>query len=583
MLSSPDLREAKVQRLLAAVVLLCVCAWGQAFAEPAELVLRNGAVLTIDAQDTVATAVAIRNGRVVAVGSDAMVAKLVGPHTKVIDLAGKTVTPGLIDTHSHVLSGVTEAMYEADLTRASSVAEILGLVKAQAEKTAAGDWVQGFGWNEGVIAEHRGPTLKELDAVTAGHPVQLENVTHHYAIVNSAALAKLQIDATTKDPEGGTIVRDAGGKPTGLLKEAAQNLAINAIPPLTVTQYRRGVQAVLEQMHAVGLTGAKDIVYPNEWAAYLAFAKSDGLTVHMCPLMWAGTTVDSAKVTLAAIARARTEAAAIQSHDLGVCGAKILLDGSAMGRTAWRNEDYAPNPRQAGSTGRGYPTVDPAQYRAMVNLFNAAGVAVGTHAIGDRAIDLAVDSYADALSQNPQVGLRHSVIHAHEPTEHALKVMQELQKKYDAGIPETQSIFLYWLGDSLPAAFGPRQSQHLMPLATYRKLGLVFASGSDFPVAPLSPALGLWATVAREPLKGTFGPHPFGTEEAVDVHTAMRSYTVWAARQLFLEKETGTVAIGKWADLAVWDRNPYAVPTAELKEMKCLMTLYKGVVVFERR
>jgi predicted amidohydrolase YtcJ len=572
-----------VQRSLASMALLGVCAWGQTVTEPAELVLRNGVVLTVDAQDTVAAALAIRNGRVVAVGSDAVVAKLVGPHTKVIDLAGKTVTPGMIDTHAHVLSGITEAMYEADLRQASSVAEILSLVKAQTEKTPAGDWVEGFGWNEGVIAEHRGPTLQELDAVTAGHPVQLENVTHHYTIVNSAALAKLGIDAATKDPAGGTIARDASGKPTGVLKEAAQNLALNAIPPLTAEQYHRGLQAVLDQMHALGLTGAKDVVYPDGWAAYFSFAKSDGLTAHMCPLMWAGTTVDSAKVTLAAIKSARIEANAIKGRDLGVCGAKILLDGSAMGRTAWRNEDYAPNPRQPGPTGRGYPIVDPAQYRAMVKLFNAAAVPVGTHAIGDRAIDLAVDSYADALRQNPHMGLRHSLIHAHEPTEHALQVMQELQKKYDAGIPETQSIFLYWLGDSLPAAFGPAQSQHLMPLATYRKLGMVFASGSDFPVAPLSPALGLWATVAREPLKGTFGPHPFGAAEAVDVHTALRSYTDWAARQLFLEKETGTVAVGKWADLAVWDRNPYAAPTAELKEMKCMMTLYKGTVVFERR
>jgi len=576
-------KRLKVQRSLASAVLLVACAWGQGLAEPAEVVLRNGVVLTVDAQDTVAGAVAIRNGRVVAVGSDAVVAKLVGPHTKVIDLAGKTVTPGMIDTHAHVLSGVTDGMYKADLTRAASVAEILTRVKAQAEKTPAGDWVEGSGWNEGVIAEHRGPTLKELDAVTAGHPVLLENVTHHYAIANSAALAKVGIDATTKDPEGGTIVRDAGGQPTGLLKEAAQNLAINAIPPLTAAQYRRGVQAVLEQMHALGLTGVKDIVYPDAWAAYLAYAKSDGLTAHICPLMWAGTTVGSAKVTLSAIKHARTEVSALKSQDLGVCGAKILLDGSAMGRTAWRNEDYAPDPRRPGPTGRGYSTVEPAQYRAMVKLFNAAGVPVGTHAIGDRAIDLAVDSYADALRESPQIGLRHSVIHAHEPTEHALTVMQELQKKYDAGIPETQSVFLYWLGDSLPAAFGPAQSQHLMPLATYRKLGMVFASGSDFPVTPLSPALGLWAAVAREPLKGTFGAHPFGMDEAVDVHTALRSYTEWAARQLFLEKETGTVAVGKWADLAVWDRNPYAVSTAELKDMKCVMTLYKGAVVFERR
>jgi predicted amidohydrolase YtcJ len=218
----------------------------------------------------------------------------------------------------------------------------------------------------------------------------------------------------------------------------------------------------------------------------------------------------------------------------------------------------------------------------MVKLFNAAGVPVGTHAIGDRAIDLVVDSYAEALKENPKTGLRHSIIHAHEPTAHALDVMQELQKKYDAGYPEVQGGFLYFLGDSLPAAFGPEQSQHVMPFATYQKMGIVFAGGSDFPVTPLPPRQGLWASVAREPLKGTFGPHPFGTAESVDVHVALRSYTAWAARQLFLEKETGTIEAGKWADLAIWDRNPYSVPTAELKDMKCTMTLYKGKVVFER-
>jgi predicted amidohydrolase YtcJ len=298
--------------------------------------------------------------------------------------------------------------------------------------------------------------------------------------------------------------------------------------------------------------------------------------------MWVGYPL-TAEAALEAIQKGRADSAAVKDGDLTICGAKILLDGSAMGRTAWRNEDYPADPRRPGvPVGRGYPIIEPTQYTAMVKLFNAAGVPVGTHAIGDRAIDLAVDSYAEALKENPKTGLRHSIIHAHEPTAHALDVMQELQKKYDAGYPEAQGGFLYFLGDSLPAAFGPEQSQHVMPFATYRKMGIVFAGGSDFPVTPLPPRQGLWASVAREPLKGTFGPHPFGTEESVDVHVALRSYTAWAARQLFLEKETGTVEVGKWADLAVWDRNPYSVPTAELKDMKCTMTLYKGKVVFER-
>lgn len=559
---------------------------GHAQTQTADLVLRHGTVLTVDAKDSVAQAVAIRDGRIVAVGTDTVVAKLIGPKTKVIDLAGRTVTPGLMDTHIHLLEGVTGSLLHVELTQAASVAEILEKIKAKAAQTPAGEWVQGFGWNEGVIAEHRAPTLAELDAVTVGHPVFLENVTHHYAMVNSAGLVKLGIDAATKSPDGGTIVHDADGKPTGVLKEKANSDAIDAIPAKTAEQLQKGIQAALDQIHAEGLTGVKDIVTPDTWAAYLSYARSSaktgGLTAHVCPLMWVGYPL-TAEAALEAIRKGRADSAAVKDGDLTICGAKILLDGSAMGRTAWRNEDYPADPRRpAVPVGRGYPIVEPTQYTAMVKLFNAAGVPVGTHAIGDRAIDLVVDSYAEALKENPKTGLRHSIIHAHEPTAHALDVMQELQKKYDAGYPEVQGGFLYFLGDSLPAAFGPEQSQHVMPFATYQKMGIVFAGGSDFPVTPLPPRQGLWASVAREPLKGTFGPHPFGTAESVDVHVALRSYTAWAARQLFLEKETGTIEAGKWADLAIWDRNPYSVPTAELKDMKCTMTLYKGKVVFER-
>jgi predicted amidohydrolase YtcJ len=521
--------------------------------QTADLVLQHGVVLTVDAKDSVAQAIAVRDGRIVAVGTDSDMTRLVGPGTKVIDLAGRTVTPGLIDTHIHLLEGVTGSMYKVILTSAASVAEILDKVKARAEKTSAGDWVEGIGWNEGVIAEHRAPTLAELDAISAGHPVFLENVTHHYGMVNSAGLVKLGIDAATKSPDGGTIVHDANGKPTGVLKEKANSDAIAAIPAKKKEQLRQGIEAALDQIHAEGLTGVKDIVDPDTWAAYLSYAKAGGLTAHVCPLMWVGYPL-APPAALAAIQKGRADSAAVKGGDLTICGAKILLDGSAMGRTAWRNEDYPVDPHRPDvPLGHGYAIVEPAQYTAMVKLFNAAGVSVGTHAIGDRAIDLAVDSYAEALKEHPQTGLRHSIIHVHEPTNHALDVMQELQKKYDAGYPEVQGGFLYFLGDSLPAAFGPEPSQHVLPFATYRKRDIIFAGGSDFPVTPFPPRFGLWASVAREPFKGTFGSHPFGTAESVDVHVALRSYTAWAARQIFLEKETGTI-----------EASPYgiAIPTA---------------------
>jgi len=195
-------------------------------------------------------------------------------------------------------------------------------------------------------------------------------------------------------------------------------------------------------------------------------------------------------------------------------------------------------------------------------------------------MDWVVETYALVEQEQPHPGLRHSIIHANLPTPHALELMANLQKNYDAGYPEMQPEFLWWIGDIYAASYGPKRGQLLEPLKTLRSRGILWSGGSDYFVTPVAARYGLWASIARQTAKGTYGLHPFGIEESVDIHTALRSYTAWGARQMFLENKIGTLEAGKRADIAVWDRDLYAVPTDQIKDLKCLMTLLDGEVVY---
>jgi predicted amidohydrolase YtcJ len=214
-------------------------------------------------------------------------------------------------------------------------------------------------------------------------------------------------------------------------------------------------------------------------------------------------------------------------------------------------------------------------------MYHDAGLHIGTHAIGDRAIDLVVDSYADALAANPRLGYRHAIIHANIPTGHALDRMAALQHVYDAGYPEASAAFTWWIGDTYAGNFGER-SRRLNPFATFLRRGILWANGSDYSVTPFPARYGIWAAIARQPALGIHGVDPFGRDEAVDVRTALRAVTIWAAHQMFLETKVGSIEVGKYADLAVWDRNPYQVPVDDLKEMRCELTMFGGKIVFQR-
>jgi predicted amidohydrolase YtcJ len=561
---------------------LCVATASTQGTDPPDLILAHGTVLTVDPRDSTAQAVAIRDGKILAVGTDAAILAMKGTRTRIIDLHGRTATPGLIDSHAHVAESGLGLVISLQLSDATSVAEIVRRVHERAAQLKPGDWIQGEGWDEGKLAEHRYVFAADLDAAAPNNPVWLEQTTGHYGVANSYALRLAKVTADTPNPPAGTIDHESNGAPSGVLKESATDLVTSLIPAPTMEQRKQGLLKMIDLLHREGMTAYKD---PDDtqpdWDTYRALLDSGQLTVHVCMLWHAGSTVESAKAVIKTIEALPRPPQSLGDGRLLSCGAKIYMDGSGGGRTAWMYQEWNKDRIDIDHGNYGYPAEDPQVYRQMVRLLHQAGIHVGTHAIGDRAIDWVVDTYAEVLREKPTHGLRHAIIHANLPSEHAIEVMATLEKEYDAGYPEMQPPFMWWIGDLYAGNLGPVRSPHLEPLKTLLARGVQWTGGSDFNVTPIAARYGLWAAEERQTLKGTYGQHPFGTAEDVDAHAALRAYTAAAARQLFLEKRIGSLEPGKEADIAVWDQNIYSVPGSQLEHLKCELTLFHGKVVYQ--
>jgi predicted amidohydrolase YtcJ len=547
-----------------------------------DIVLVNGKVITVDANDRIAQAVAIRGDRIVAVGTNAEVRALAGPRTQTIDLGGRTLTPGLLDAHNHFSSSGADLQSVVDLSypAAKNMADVAALVGARVKAAAPGAWVSGRGWDEGKLAEHRLITAKDLDAVSPNNPVYLTNTTGHYGVANSAAMKLANLTKDSRDPPSGTIDRYPDGTPTGVLKESAQGLVRRLVPARAEGDFDKGIREMAKAFNAEGMTGLKDPAINNtQWAAYKRVLADSALTVRVFALWLGGNSTANAQRVIAEHAATTKPYLSTGDDRLISGGIKLYIDGSGGARTAWLYDEWNKNQTETDTGNRGYPASNPDTIRVLIRMFHDAGFHVSAHAIGDKAIDWLVDSYAQAMREHPISGLRHGIIHANIPTDHAIDVMADLQHKYDAGYPEPSATFTWWLGDSYAGNFGAARSKRLNPFATYLRKGMIWANGSDFSVTPFAARYGIWSAVARQTLLGQYGD-PFGRAESVDVHVALEAVTIWAARQMFLEKKIGSVEVGKYADLAVWDRDFYTVPTDGLKDAKCVLTVFNGKVVY---
>jgi predicted amidohydrolase YtcJ len=547
-----------------------------------DTVFINGKVIQVNAGDFIVEAVAIKGGKIIAVGSNKMVKKLMGHNTQVIDLKGLTATPGLIDSHCH-FSG-TGMLYVLDLSypAVETIADVKGKVKAMIKTLKAGEWVQGRGWDEGKLSELRYIYAFDLDPVSPNNPVWITHTMGHYGTANSYALKLANINKETPDPPGGTIDRYQDGTPTGVLKESAQSLVRRLIPRFTPEQVEEGLVKIVEEFNKEGMTAVKDPgIGPGKWEAYQKVLAQNKLTVRAFILWDAGKTIEAAQKLIDRVGSFTKPYISTGDDTLISGGIKIYLDGSGGARTAWLYKEWNKNYKEVDKGNYGYPVMDPEIFRKQILMFHNAGLHVSVHAIGDRAIDWVMDSYALALKENPIHGLRHGLIHCNIPTDRAIEMMAEMQKNHDSGYPESQSTFIWWIGDTYAGNFGPERSLRLKPFKTYLEKDIIWGGGSDFSVTPFAARYGLWASIARRTLLEVYGSVPYGTAESVDIHNVLRSYTIWNARQLFMEEKIGSIEEGKYADIAVWDKDMYAIPTDEIKELKCQLTMVGGKIVYK--
>jgi predicted amidohydrolase YtcJ len=416
----------------------------------------------------------------------------------------------------------------------------------------------------------------------------------HYGVANSAAMKLAGITRETPDPPGGVIDRDDGGEPTGVLKETAMKLVAKHIPPGSHEQMREAIRMMAREFNREGMTGAKDpgigrsLNYDPEnamdtWNAYREVLADGDLTVRVLALWRTGETLEQARDLAERITPFSKPWESTGDDRLISGGVKLFADGSGGARTAWVWQDWNKNRNEIDEGNSGYPAIDAILLRDLIMFYHDAGLHMGVHAIGDRAIDWTVAAITLALIRNPRHGLRHSIIHSNIPTDLALNTMAALQQNFDAGYPETQANFTWWIGDTYAGNFGVGRSHRLNPFRSYLERGMQWGGGSDFFVTPFAARYGIWSSITRQPLLGVYGHDAFGQDQSVDVKTALRSYTIWAAHQMFLEDKIGSIEVGKYADIAVWDTDLYRAAPDAIKNMECQMTLLEGEVVYRKQ
>ncbi len=525
----------------------------------------NGMIYTMDSREPQATALAIENGRILAVGTTEDIRLQCGrADVEEIDLGGATVLPGLIDNHLHVANHGIK-LSTLDFTSATCVAEMLKMLREWVISVPQGEWVVGVGWNENQFSDRRPPSLQELNESAPHHPLLLTRVCNHAYLANSLAFERAGITGTTADPADGSFGRDASGNLNGMIYENASQLLKDLIPKRSRSELkdvlRRGVQHAtscgLTSVHTEDLRELDGFV--NTWELYRELIVEEDLRLRSNLLIYYPH-LDELKAT------GLTTGDGDEWVNIGAL--KIFADGAMGGRTALMTKPYADAPHTFGTA-----IVSPEELLRIASLGRAHGMPIAVHAIGDGATDMVLD----AVEKNSVAGHRHRLIHAQVLRPEQIERMKKLGDTLALDLqPRFVASDYPWVMERIAA-------EHLPTSYAWKTLldaGLLCGGGSDAPIEPIEPLLGLHAAITRRSPGDTHAGYQ--PEQKLSVWEAVRLFTVGGTYATREEEVKGTIAPGKFADLTILDRNIMIEEPDALLAAKVVRTVIGGKTVYEK-
>lgn len=527
----------------------------------ADIVMFNGRIVSMDKEKREYEALAAKNGRIVGLGTKKDIKKWLGNRTHSIDLEGKTVLPGFIDAHQHM---VNFGFYLSQVNcNVDSIEELVHAVQEKAETLNKGDWVIGIGFNEERFREKRFPNAADFAEV--GNPVYILKNCLHTAVVNHTTLQLAGINENTSEVPGGEIVRDTGGKPTGILKEKAADIVKRILPPFTLEEIKEAIRFADREYTSLGITGVHEAGMGffthsmDEFRAFQEMSIDRSLNVRVY-----GMILDS----FFEAAKEMKLLAGFGNEKLKIGSVKIFSDGTLNGRTAAVSEEYL-----GSAGGRGAMVISKEELEKKVLDAHREGYQVAIHAIGDRAILQVINTYEKALQAFPRANHRHRIEHTSVTTPEIIDRIAELEL-----IPVPQPGFLNAAGDVYKTVLQPKVTERLKPLKTFFDRDIKAAGSSDCPVISSSPLFGMYCAMSRETLKAAV----LSPKERLSLEEALQLYTVNAAYAAFAENDQGTLENGKFADAVVLPEGFLSFSAEEVRDTKVEMTMIGGEIVYSR-